>query len=151
MDRTRVLRIPAEMNQLAVLQQFVEEQVRLLEVESSAVYDVLLAVDELAMNIVVHGYRDERGTIEVEMRTVGDALEVRLRDQAPPFDPTRVPTPDTTLPLELRPPGGMGILLVRHFMDSMVHRILPEGGNELILIKKGVVGTRPKEETSPPD
>ena len=151
MDRMRVLRISAELNELEVLRRFVEEQMLALGVESSAVYDVLLAVDELTMNIVVHGYRGRPGTIEVEMRTLGDALEVRLQDQAPPFDPTLAPTPDTTLPLELRPPGGMGILLARHFMDSMIHRILPQGGNELILVKKGVVGTSPKEKTPAPD
>ena len=151
MDRMPVLRISAELNELEAMRRFVEEQARALGVESSAVYDVLLAVDELTMNIVVHGYRSQPGTIEVEMRTLGDGLEVRLRDQAPPFDPTLAPTPDTTLPLELRPPGGMGILLARHFMDSMIHRILPQGGNELILVKKGVVGTSPKEETPAPD
>jgi serine/threonine-protein kinase RsbW len=151
MDRVRVLRISAELNELEAMRRFVEEQVRALGVESSAVFDVLLAVDELSKNIVVHGYRGQPGTIEVEMRTLGDALEVRLRDQAPPFDPTLVPTPDTTLPLELRPPGGMGILLARHFMDAMVHRILPQGGNELLLVKKGVLGTSPKEELPAPD
>jgi len=151
MDRMCVLRISAELNELEAMRRLVEEQVRALGVESSAVYDVLLAVDELTMNIVVHGYRGQPGMIEVEMRTLGDALEVRLRDQAPPFDPTLVSTPDTTLPLELRPPGGMGILLARHFMDSMIHRILPQGGNELILVKKGVLGTSPKEETPTPD
>jgi serine/threonine-protein kinase RsbW len=151
MDHMHVLRISAELNELETMRRFVEEQLRALGVESSAVYDVLLAVDELAMNIVVHGYRSRPGTIEVEMRTLGDALEVRLRDQAPPFDPTLAPTPDTTLPLELRPPGGMGILLARHFMDSMIHRMLPQGGNELILLKRGVVETSAKAETPAPD
>ena len=151
MDSKRVLRIPAELNELEAMRRFVEEQAQALGVEASAVYDVLLAVDELTMNIVVHGYHSQLGTIEVEMRTVGDALEVRLRDQAPPFDPTLVSTPDTTLPLEQRPAGGMGILLARHFMDSMIHRILPQGGNELILLKKGVVETSPKEEAPAPD
>jgi serine/threonine-protein kinase RsbW len=151
MDHVRVLRISAELNELEAMRQFVEEQARALGVESSAVYDVVLAMEELAINIVLHGYRGQPGTIEVEMRTVGDALEVRLRDQAPPFDPTLVPPPDTTLPLELRPPGGMGILLARHFMDSMIYHMLPQGGNELILVKQGVVGTSAKAETPAPD
>jgi serine/threonine-protein kinase RsbW len=151
MDHMGVLRISAELNELEAMRRFIEEQAQALGVESSAVYDVLLAMEELSINIVLHGYRGQPGTIEVEMRTVGDALEVRLRDQAPPFDPTLAPTPDITLPLELRPPGGMGILLARHFMDSMIYHRLPQGGNELILVKQGVVGTSAKAETPTPD
>jgi serine/threonine-protein kinase RsbW len=139
MSHASSLRIRAELKQLEVLRRFVEEQTRALGVEPSAVYDILLAVEELATNIMVHGYRDPSGTIEVELRRLGDALEVRLRDQAPPFDPTLVAAPDTTLPLDLRPLGGMGIHLARHFMDSIIHRALPEGGNELILLKQGVL------------
>jgi hypothetical protein len=130
MDRTSLLRISAELNELAAMRRFVEEQMRALEVEPSA---------------------GQPGMIEIEIRPVGDSLEVCLRDQAPPFDPTLVPPPDTTLPLELRPPGQLGIHMARHFVDSMVHRVPPQGGNELILIKKGVVGTRSQEATRAPD
>src|SRR5258706_15547571 len=119
MDRMPVLRISAELNELEAMRRFVEEQARALGVESSAVYDVLLAVDELTMNIVVHGYRSQPGTIEAEMGTLGDGLEGRLRDLAPPFDPTLVPTPGTTLPRELGPPAGGAILMARRLTDSM--------------------------------
>jgi anti-sigma regulatory factor (Ser/Thr protein kinase) len=55
---------------------------------------------------------------------------------APPFDPTRVPDPDLTLPLEERPLGGLGIYLIRQSVDKMVYRAVPEGGNELTLVKR---------------
>ncbi len=63
----------------------------------------VLAVDELAANTIVHGYRGQPGTIEVEIERTAEALMVRRRDQAPPFDPTRLAEPDTSLPLEQRP------------------------------------------------
>ena len=44
---------------------------------------------------------------------------------------------DHTQPLEERPPGGLGIYLIRQYMDEAIHRITPQGGNELIL-KKGI-------------
>ena len=55
----------------------------------SEIYDLILAVNEVATNIVVHGYRGQPGAIEIELRRQGDAIEIRLRDQAPLFDPTR--------------------------------------------------------------
>jgi serine/threonine-protein kinase RsbW len=66
----------------------------------------------------------------------GEALLVRLRDGAPLFDPTLLPMPDVTLPLEVRPLGGLGIFLMRQSVDDMTYRVTPEGGNELTLIKR---------------
>jgi serine/threonine-protein kinase RsbW len=133
------LRVPADVKQLALIRRFVEEQARALEVAQPAVYDLVLAVNEMATNIIIHGYRGGPGEIEVEMRQDGDGVEIRLRDQAPPFDPTRAPIPDTTLPLHKRPLGGMGIHVTRQIVDAMSHRVLARGGNELTLIKRGVV------------
>ncbi|HWQ14009.1 MAG TPA: ATP-binding protein [Roseiflexaceae bacterium] len=147
----QILRIAAELRALETVRHFLERVARDLGVPPDPLYDVLLSVDELVTNIVLHGYRGGPGTIEVQVRPVGDALEITLRDEAPVFDPTRVPAPDTTLPLELRPSGGLGIHLARHFTDSIAHRALPGGGNEIILVKKGVIRPSAKGEPHGPD
>jgi len=130
------LRISAELKQLVVIRRFIEETAAAFKADPSAILDILQAVDEAATNIIVHGYRGQPGTIEIEIRREGDSLLVRLRDQATPFDPTAVPPPDLTLPLEKRPLGGMGIYLARQLMDEMTHRVTSQGGNELTLVKK---------------
>ncbi len=139
------LRVQAEVDQLAALRQFVEDRARALGVEQSAVYDLVLAANEIATNIVVHGYRGQPGEIDVELRPVDDAIEICLRDQAPPFDPTGAPTPDLTLPLHRRPRGGCGIHVTRQLMDLMIYRAPPQGGNELTLVKRGIVGQHAQE------
>jgi serine/threonine-protein kinase RsbW len=96
-------------------------------------------VNEVATNIIVHGYEDQVGIIEVEIGREGDSMIIRLRDQASPFDPTRVPAPDLSLPLEERPLGGVGVYLTMKLMDEVIHLVPPEGGNELILVKKGIL------------
>ena len=73
------------------------------------------------------------------------AIEIRLRDQAPLFDPTRVPTPDLTLSLYKRPLGGMGVHVTRQVVDAMRYRVTPEGGNELTLVKQAIVAQSRKE------
>ena len=147
MCSTFSFRIPAELHRLAEMRRLVEERAIALNVDASAVYDIILAVNEIATNIIVHGYRDQPGMIEIEVGQADDSLILRLRDQAPPFDPTLVPPPDTTLPLEKRPPGGMGLHITRRLMDAMTYRAIPNGGNELTLMKKGIVATLPEEET----
>ena len=138
MDKGATLRIAATLKELAAIRQFVEETAAALKVDPAAIPDVLLAVDEAATNVIMHGYRGQPGTIEIEMGRDGNSLLVRLRDQATPFDPTVLPPPDVTLPLEMRPLGGMGVYLIRKLMDAVTHRVTPQGGNELTLVKKAI-------------
>jgi serine/threonine-protein kinase RsbW len=139
------LRVAADVAQLAVIRAFVEQQARALGVDAFDIYDLILAVNEAATNIVVHGYRGRPGLIEIELRQLGDAIEIRLRDQAPLFDPTRVPVPDLTQPLHKRSLGGMGVHVMRELMDAMHYRVTPEGGNELTLVKRAIVAGSRKE------
>jgi serine/threonine-protein kinase RsbW len=139
------LRVEADVAQLATIRAFVEQHARALGIDAFDIYDLILAVNEVATNIVVHGYRGRSGVIEIELRQLGDAIEIRLRDQAPPFDPTRVPTPDLTLPLQKRPLGGMGVHVTRELMDVVHYRETPDGGNELTLVKRAIVAPSRKE------
>jgi anti-sigma regulatory factor (Ser/Thr protein kinase) len=134
------LRVPADLERLAEIRRFVEERATTLGVERDLLADVILAVDEAATNVIVHGYRGQKGFVEIEVGREGDALVVRLRDEAMPFDPASVPPPDMTLPPEQRMLGGMGIYLMRQAMDEMTHRISLQQGNELTLVKHGVGG-----------
>lgn len=133
-DTTLVL--SAELPNLAKIRRFIEERSVALKLTPEATGDICLAVDEAATNIILHGYRGKPGNIEVEMIRNDDAIIVYLRDSAPIFDPTTVPPPDLTIPFFQRPPGGMGVHLIRQSVDKIHHRISANGGNELTLVKR---------------
>jgi serine/threonine-protein kinase RsbW len=81
-----------------------------------------LVLEELATNIVLHGFFGQRGFwIDAEARVQGGALTVTLEDEAHPFNPLTVPDPDTTLPLEEREIGGLGLLFVRRSADRLFY------------------------------
>jgi anti-sigma regulatory factor (Ser/Thr protein kinase) len=145
MTKVFSLHVAADVEQLARIRAFVEQQARALDVDASVIYDLVLAVNEMATNIVVHGYRGRPGTIDIELRQAADAIEIRLRDNAPPFDPTSAPAPDLTLPLHQRPFGGMGIHVTRQMVDTLDYRVAPGGQNELTLVKRDVVARSRKE------
>jgi anti-sigma regulatory factor (Ser/Thr protein kinase) len=138
------LRISAEVPNLVAVLRFVEATAAALQVNRDVIDDMLQAVDELVTNIIVHGYHEQAGNVEIGVSLEGDALVVRLCDQAPLFNPTLVPPPDLTLPLEKRRFGGLGIYLARQFVDSMTYRITSEGGNELTLRKAGPLKDQPR-------
>ena len=64
-----------------------------------------------------------------------DLSKLLLQDDAPPFDPTRVPDPRLDLPLEERPLGGLGVYIMRKHSDVMSYRRTSAGLNELTLVK----------------
>jgi serine/threonine-protein kinase RsbW len=137
MESDSTLRIEAELKNLSVIRQFVQERAAAFGADQDVIADLILATDEAATNIIVHGYKNQPGMIEIEMSRSGDAIVMYLRDQSPPFDPTSIPAPDVTQPLDERPLGGMGIHLIRQLMDEVTYRLLPQKGNELTMTKKG--------------
>lgn len=139
----RALSIPeARVSDLAAVRTFVLEQARGSELDEEQVEDLIQAVDEMATNVLVHGYRRRPGPLEVEVEVELDdagGVVVRIRDEAPAFDPRGHPTPDLDRPLAARPPGGFGIHLTRGGVDGMHHRARDDRpvGNELTLVKRG--------------
>lgn len=131
-----ILRIAAELHNLAAVRRFISEEAESLQAGRAAIEDMVQAVDESVTNVIKHGYEGQPGTIDIEVGREGDDLVVRIRDYAPQFDPTTHPSPDLTLPLERRPFGGLGIHLSRECTDAVVYRVAPDGANELTLVRK---------------
>jgi len=129
-----MLRIQATVEDLATVRQFVRAQAERAGADLGVVPDIVQAVDEFVTNSILHGYRGGGGPVEVEVDKLGTSLVVRLRDQAPQFDPTQLPSPDTTASLDKRALGGMGVFLARDLMDSVTYQRTKEG-NELTLMK----------------
>jgi len=143
MDPISRMRVEANVKNLTKIRNFVGQSTSGLGITQDTVDDIVLAVDEAATNIILHGYKEGPGMIEIELRRESDSLFLCLQDQAPSFDPTQVPSPDLTLPLEKRPLGNMGVHLIRHMVDEIIYEIPSGGGNQLILVKK-ISNSRPR-------
>jgi len=133
---SRILRLAAELKDLAQIRHFVQDAAGAFGVVPDVLPDLLLAVDEAVTNVIVHGYAGRGGPVEIKVARQPDALTIRLRDEARPFDPTGVPAPDLTAPLDERASGGLGIYLIRQAMDELIYHRQPGGGNELTMIKR---------------
>jgi serine/threonine-protein kinase RsbW len=130
------LQVLAEPVNLREIRRFITEEAIALGAGPDVVPDLVLAVDEAATNIILHGYRGEDGSIEVRVEQLGDDLVVRLCDRAASFDPSDAPHPNLEAPLEERPLGGLGVYMIGQLVDQVIHRVPPDGGNELTLIKR---------------
>lgn len=81
-----------------------------------------LVLEELIVNAINYGYPDRRaGNIDVTLETNAGQICIRITDDGNAFDPFAVPPPDLSLPMEERPEGGLGIHLVRCYMDTYLY------------------------------
>ena len=86
-------------------------------------YNLRLAVDEVATNIIVHGYEQSgiSGTLLVRTETTDEAVTVTLEDSGPEFDPRGRAMPseeELAKPLDQRNIGGLGIFLALKSVDE---------------------------------
>ncbi|MFN8474505.1 MAG: SpoIIE family protein phosphatase [Anaerolineae bacterium] len=101
-------------------------------------YDLALAVDEVATNIVTHGYAEAglSGQITVRGDIDQHALVLTLEDTAVPYDPTKRPPPqeeDFDRPLEERDIGGWGVYLAIQSVDNFIYRYV-DGMNRNVFV-----------------
>jgi serine/threonine-protein kinase RsbW len=95
---------------------------------------ILMALREGLANAIKHGNsQNVAKRVHVEMRVEGDILEIRIRDEGPGFDPTRVGDP--LAPENRLKTSGRGIFYMRTFMDDVRFARSEEGGMEIVLTK----------------
>jgi anti-sigma regulatory factor (Ser/Thr protein kinase) len=77
------------------------------------------ALEELFTNIVRHG-SGSTAPVSITLQRVPGGVEVLIDEpEAERFDPTQAPDADTRLPVARREPGGLGLHLVRRFVDAL--------------------------------
>jgi len=98
-----------------------------------------VALDEVVSNVVHHGTRQGggEGRIVIELHLQGDQLEMVVDDDGAPFDPLQSPEPDTSQPVQDRPVGGLGILIVRRLMDEITYD--RAGGRNRLTMRRTLV------------
>jgi serine/threonine-protein kinase RsbW len=117
--------VPANAAQLAVLTDFLREFWSAASLASAQLRTFELALEEMFMNIVLHGTRpDKIPSVEISLAVAMEGLTMTIEDDGPQFDPLSVPAPDITAALDERPVGGLGVFLVRQIMDAVsYHRV----------------------------
>jgi len=120
------LRVAARLDALPEIVAGVEAFGEERELAMKDVFEITLAVEELFANTVNYS-QPPATSVELGLQADVDGVQVEYRDDAPgSFDPTLQPEPDTTLPIEQRPVGGLGIHVIRKTMKEF--RYAREGG-----------------------
>ena len=94
------------------------------DLDESRLLPLQFVLEELITNSMKYGAAPQ-GMIEVEVEAAvsgAETLRLFIRDEGVPFNPLEMATVDSSLPLEKREVGGLGIFLVRKRVRSMTYR-----------------------------
>jgi anti-sigma regulatory factor (Ser/Thr protein kinase) len=95
-----------------------------------------VALEEHLTNIISYGYDPgQPGTIRVRFTLEGSVVRVEVEDDARPFDPVKAPAVDTSLPLDAKPIGGLGLHMIRKSADCLEYLRI-DNHNVLTLTKR---------------
>jgi phosphoserine phosphatase RsbU/P len=121
-------------NTLATLRDFVSRSGRSASLSPRAIYNLKLAVDEIATNIVMYAYPNssDDDLLTVTARIYGDRLELTLEDTGIPYNPRSHNEPDIDEPLDTREIGGLGVFFAINSVDDFDYAYV-EGCNRNVL------------------
>lgn len=134
MANAPIARFPARMDSLVEIRTLVEGACATAGIASEACLKILLIVEELFTNTVLHGYRGESESPVWVALVPGEAeITLHYEDGAPPHNPFGDFSPtETAVLIAQQPVGGLGLKLIRSLAkDASYSR---EGGRNVIRI-----------------
>lgn len=128
--------LPNDINSVPQLNDFIDGFSLEAGLDMSMTMSLNLALEEAVVNVMTYAYApDTQGELTLEAVADKGVVTFILTDTGVPFDPTAKEDADTTLGIEDRPIGGLGIFLVRQLMDTVDYQRV-DGQNVLTLTKK---------------
>lgn len=109
-----------KVSEISKLNAFVQSATASLNMEKGLANRIKLAVEEAVTNIIDYAYPNgTEGNIDITIEADENRIRFIITDSGAEFDPTGVSKADTTLSVDDRPIGGLGVFLVRNLMDSI--------------------------------
>jgi anti-sigma regulatory factor (Ser/Thr protein kinase) len=133
------LNVPGNLDSLSAIRKYVNNAAAQAGLDKKVAYRLLLAVDEIATNIIVHGYEQagKTGEVTVQAEMDEDHLTITLEDSAAPFDPRYFERPGhIDKPIKERPIGGLGIYLALENVDVLDYEYVNNRNRNSLIIKR---------------
>lgn len=132
--KSEVIELIADRNNFYQFINFIEKYLEIVEIPKEEKSNILVAAEEIIINIIYYAYAKEKGTIEINLWYDENSIYLNFTDYGKPFNPLELQETDVSLPIDERGDGGYGILIVKKIMDSVNYEYR-NGKNSITLIK----------------
>lgn len=117
---------------------FVTQNLEEAECSPKIMMQIEISLEEIFVNIAHYAYKntpEKQGKVRIAFSLEDETARITVCDSGIPYNPLEKEDPDITLSAEERPIGGLGIFMVKKYMDEIRYEHA-DGENRLVLIKK---------------
>jgi anti-sigma regulatory factor (Ser/Thr protein kinase) len=123
MSENVAIEVKNSLSELERLAQIVDDFARRHQITTESNYKMKVALDEILTNVISYAYDDDgEHCITIRLQLECGKWIAEVEDDGLPFNPLNAPEPDVTQALDQRGVGGLGIHLVRKYMDELEYR-----------------------------
>lgn len=128
-----------KLDSLSVIAQYVLAVAQEAGLDHKSSYKLRLAVDEIATNIIIHGYAEAgiNGDLDIRADITDRELMVSMEDTGAVYDPTEEEEPPhLCVSIEKRPCGGLGVYLALQSVDRFIHERIGSINRNVFIVKR---------------
>ncbi len=137
LERTFSLHVPSSTENLSMIRDFVKSIATQAGMDEMQVARFEMAVDEACANVIEHAYNSDI-TKEVSIRATvdPDSVVVEVIDTGKGFDPASIQELNLQDLIARKRDGGLGMRLMKSFMDEVHYERIQGVKNELRMVKR---------------
>ena len=100
--------VPTELSSLVIIRNNIEESISPLSISEDTIFDIELSENEIVNDVFIHDYKGASGLIKIYLNRDADSEIITFSGKGQLFDPTSIPLPEISLPLEIHSNGDLG-------------------------------------------
>lgn len=136
-ERTFSLHVPSSTENLSMIRDFVKGIGMQSGMDDMDVARLEMAVDEACSNVMEHAYNaDSTKDVSIRATVDEDSVQIEVVDTGKGFDPSTVEQLKLEELVSAKRTGGLGMRLMKAFMDEVHYEMLPGVKNELRMVKR---------------
>ena len=133
------LTVPGQLDSLSTIAKYVMSAASDANLNKKSAYKLRLAVDEIATNIILHGYQEAglEGELYLSSDVSESSLTITIEDTAIAYNPNSYTTPDEEelqKGIQERTIGGLGIFLALDGVDDFKYERVSEGNRNIFVV-----------------
>lgn len=132
------LEVEAKMEYFSQVTQMVEEMLSEYACSPKILMQIQIALEEIFVNVAHYAYQTDEKPLTVQCEVCGEPpqLSVEFTDSGIPYNPLKRKEPNLTESAEERKIGGLGIYMVKQYMDEMTYAY--KDGKNVLCIRKTI-------------
>jgi len=133
------LTVSGTLDSLGEIAKYVMQAAQIAGLDKKKTYKLRLAVDEVATNIIIHGYEEAglKGELDLSADISQSDLTISIEDTGAQYDPyavNAIEKEDLTKPLEERTMGGLGVYLAIQGVDKYLYERVENRNRNIFIV-----------------